>query len=134
MTRKNLNGKKKASKGDVGNVLKLDNETRLNLCRFEAEVRAARNQFTLEQMRLGEYIKSIDKDGIIAKSQATLQATALHMATMEARYNSLRQEVEEKLGIALREYSFDDETGTLHKHPVANGSAGVEMAPARAKN
>ena len=98
-------------------TLKLDNDTRLNLMHLDAEVRAARNQFTMEQMKLAQYIQSIDKDGIIARSQAALQATAQHMGVMEARYSQLRQEVEKKMGINLREYSFDDETGTLHKHP-----------------
>jgi len=127
MSKKN-NSKKNKSKtpkefiGENGE-LKLDPETRQNMCRFDAEVRAARNQFTLDQIRLAQYIQSIDKDGIIVRSQAALQATALHVQEMEGRYNAVRQEVEKKLSINLNDYSFDDETGLLHRHKAKEETA-----------
>lgn len=116
VTKKTTKTSSKKNRADSG-ILKIDSDVRLNLLHLDAEVRAARNQFTMEQMKLGQYIQSIDKDGIIMKSQAALQATAQNMQVMEARYSNLRNEVEAKLGINLREYSFDDETGVLHKHP-----------------
>jgi hypothetical protein len=115
----------------VDQVIKLDDMTRMNLCRLDAEVRAARNQFMLQQMQLAEHIRSIDKDGKLAGMQAGLHATAMHMQEMEARYNGVRQEVEQKMGILLREYSFDDETGILHKiQPTAPKSEVSSTTPA----
>lgn len=96
--------------------MKIDDMSLQKLCRLEAEVRAGRNQFTLEQLQMANYVASIDKDGVINKMQASLQSLVQQVQTAEAAYNGLRDEIGRKLGINLREYSFDDQSGLLHKH------------------
>lgn len=96
--------------------LRLDEMSLQRLCRLEAEVRAGQAQFTLESMQMAQYVASIDKDGVINKMQVGLRTLAQHVQTVEAAYNALREETGKRIGINLREYSFDDQTGVLHKH------------------
>jgi hypothetical protein len=119
MTKKINNNKhlkpkqKKAEK--VQKELQLDSDTRLNFCRLEAEVRASKNQLTMEQMKLTQLIKDLDKEGVIAKSQVAVYESAKQLHLMEAKYFELKKDIEKKLNIELKDYGFDDETGILHK-------------------
>lgn len=94
--------------------LRLTDVVRLTLCRYEAEVRAARHQLAAEQAQLREYVAVLDKDGVIAKRQAIIYTLLHQVSEMQARYDKTRQEVEKDLKINLKEYSFDDESGLLH--------------------
>ena len=96
-------------------TLQLDAVTRLTLCRYEAEVRAARHQMAAEQAQLAQYLAKIDKEGYVAQKQATIYGLIQQVSAMQARYDQAAQQVEQDLHIHLKDYSFDDESGILHK-------------------
>jgi hypothetical protein len=96
-------------------VLQLDAVTRLTLCRYEAEVRAARHQMVAEQAQLAQYLAKIDKEGYVAQKQATISTLIQQISAMQARYDQTAQQVEHDLHISLKNYSFDDESGILHE-------------------
>ena len=96
-------------------ALQLDTVTRLTLCRYEAEVRAARHQMAAEQAQLAQHLAAIDKEGYVAKKQATIYELIQQVSAMQARYDQIAQQVEHDLHISLKDYSFDDESGILHE-------------------
>jgi hypothetical protein len=103
------------NKGPLGE-LKLDDMERMRLLHLEAEVRAGRAQFSLGQVELRDFISKVDPSGTIFRRQADVIALGQKLQTQEALYNQVVQEVEAKLNIKLKEYSFDDTSGVLHKH------------------
>ena len=96
-------------------ILRLDPVTRLSLCRFEAEVRAARHQMEAQKAQMSQYLATIDKEGLVVKLQASIYAHMQQAMVMQARYDQISKQVEADLKIVLANYSFDDESGVLHE-------------------
>lgn len=110
-----------ANKGVLGE-LKLDDLTRMNLLRLDSNVKASQALLQLQQLKLRDYILKIDKDGVVFTMQADLLALGQQLQVQEADYRAASQKVEEELGIKLKDYSFDETSGTLHKHNPAEAT------------
>lgn len=115
--------KKTSKKVDPTNIshegtLKLSDILRLTLLRYEAEVRASDGEIRLHVGSLESYIKSIDPEGKITKMQSEIQALVHNRDLIKKKYQDTLKEIESELGISMSDFSFDTETGILHKNPT----------------
>jgi hypothetical protein len=96
-------------------VLALTTEERLHLRLYESEtVRWAAEGHVRGQQR-DAYLRKIDPEGKLAKMTQESRAVAEKSADAQKQYQATVKSIESRLGIVLKEYSFDDVTGALHK-------------------
>jgi Xaa-Pro aminopeptidase len=94
--------------------LKLDDLTRLRLLRAQAEINNAQTRMTLAMEALKAKLKEIDPEGVLARLQTDAAAQQKVLDRFLNEYNQIYGEIKTKLGIDLKQYGFDDETGVLH--------------------
>lgn len=96
-------------------LLALTTEERLHLRLYESEtVRWAAESHVRGQQR-DAYLRKIDPEGKLAKMSQEARAVAEKSAEAQKQYQATVKAIESRLGIVLKEYSFDDVTGALHK-------------------
>lgn len=116
--------KKSVSKVPSENVssegtLRIDDLTRLQLLRLDAEGRAAHNEMLLTQKELTDYLKGIDPAGHIFRLQGHIKALDQKKIDMKTQFEKLIKETGEKLKVDMSKISYDDESGVIHFPPVA---------------
>ena len=96
-------------------LLALTTEERLHLRLYESEtVRWAAEAHVRGQQR-DAYLRKIDPEGKLGKMAQEARAVAEKSAEAQKQYQATVKAIESRLGIVLKEYSFDDVTGALHK-------------------
>lgn len=96
-------------------VLALTTEERLHLRLYESEtVRWAAESHVRGQQR-DAYLRKIDPEGKLAKMSQETRAVADKSTEAQKQYQATVKAIESRLGIVLKEYSFDDVTGALHR-------------------
>jgi hypothetical protein len=96
-------------------LLALTTEERLHLRLYESEtVRWAAESHVRGQQR-DAYLRKIDPEGKLGKMANEARAVAQKSAEAQKQYQATVKAVEDRLGIVLKDYSFDDVTGALHK-------------------
>lgn len=96
--------------------MRLDDVSRLTLLRWDAETRAAERELVVQKAALSAYLKSIDPQGHIGRQQAGIAAVEGALQKARAEYAAALSRAEAKLGVLMRDYSYDDESGLLHKN------------------
>ena len=99
-------------------TLKIDDLSRMTLLRWEAQMQAYQSDILNRNIALNAFIKSVDPSGQISKQQQAITATQAELVRARTAYEDARGSIEKKLGIDLRDYSFDTESGVLHEIPV----------------
>ena len=108
-------GKAKLKAPEAVRVLALTTEERLHLRLYESEtVRWAAESHVRNQQR-DAYLRKIDPEGKLGKMTNESRAVAQKSAEAQKQYQATVKMVEDRLGIVLKDYSFDDVTGALHK-------------------
>jgi hypothetical protein len=95
--------------------LKLTREEILQLKLAEAEGRAATYQLALRQIQRDNYIAQIDPKGLLKKVAEEIGAISKTVSDHRVAYTQAIQAIEKRLGISMKDYSFDDTTGILAK-------------------
>lgn len=110
-----VKGKGKGKAPDPVRVLALTTEERLHLRLYESEtVRWAAESHVRNQQR-DAYLRKIDPEGKLGKMANEARAVAQKSGEAQKQYQATVKAVEDRLGIVLKDYSFDDVTGALHK-------------------
>lgn len=110
-----VKGKGKAKAPEPVRVLALTTEERLHLRLYESEtVRWAAESHVRGQQR-DAYLRKVDPEGKLGKMTNEARAVAQKSADAQKQYQATVKAVEDRLGIVLKDYSFDDVTGALHK-------------------
>lgn len=84
-----------------------------NLLRFDAEMRAATSDFGQAAEKRKELLDKIDPQGEVDKFGGIMNKSQRAFLTFQAKRDLLVKEIEAQFGISMKEYAFDDETGTL---------------------
>ena len=110
-----VKGKGKGKTPEPVRVLALTTEERLHLRLYESEtVRWAAESHVRNQQR-DAYLRKIDPEGKLGKMANEARAVAQKSGEAQKQYQATVKAVEDRLGIVLKDYSFDDVTGALHK-------------------
>jgi hypothetical protein len=110
-----VKGKGKTKAPEPVRVLALTMEERLHLRLYESEtVRWAAESHVRGQQR-DAYLRKVDPEGKLGKMTNEARAVAQKSAEAQKQYQATVKAVEDRLGIVLKDYSFDDVTGALHK-------------------
>lgn len=117
--------KLKARSAKVLTMLKLTESERLNLQRLGAEIRAGDATHKQKQAEADAFIKSIDPEGKYHRLIGDAMTAKVTVQQFVMQNNALVDAVSKRLGINLRDYSYDDETGALHEldHRAADAKA-----------
>jgi hypothetical protein len=114
-TKSAVKGNGKAKAPEPVRLLALTTEERLHLRLYESEtVRWAAESHVRNQQR-DAYLRKIDPEGKLGKMANESRAVAQKSAEAQKQYQATVKSIEDRLGIVLKEYSFDDVTGALHK-------------------
>lgn len=97
--------------------LQLSEVETLRLARAHAETRAVRAEMTLLQQERALFLAKIDPGGVLRALDTRLSAKKTEMLEAQRLERDVRQQVEERLGVNLAQYSYDDVTGMLHELP-----------------
>lgn len=95
--------------------LQLTREEILGLKLAEAEGRAATFQLALRQLQRENYLAQIDPKGLLKKVGEEIANANKAVVEHKTAYLQAMQAVEKRLGISMKEYSFDETTGVLLK-------------------
>jgi hypothetical protein len=101
-----------------GGSLKLDDLTRMNLLRLQAEQRDALSSLRLESLTLNAYLQKIDPQGTIRLLQTKLAQLQNRAEQLKVEYNTALVEIGNRLKIDMKNYSFDDVSGLLNEIPA----------------
>lgn len=96
--------------------LRLTREEILNLKLAEAEGRAATFQLNLRQLQRDHYLAQIDPKGLLKKVGDEIVNANKSITEHRTVYLQTMQAIEKRLGISMKDYSFDETTGVLAKH------------------
>jgi len=108
-------GGAKSKAAEPVRLLALTTEERLHLRLYESEtVRWAAESHVRNQQR-DAYLRKIDPEGKLSKMTNEARAVAQKSGEAQKQYQATVKAVEDRLGIVLKDYSFDDVTGALHK-------------------
>ena len=108
----------KENVGENG-ILKLDDLTRMNLLRLQAEQRDAFSSLRLENISLDAYLQKIDPKGMVRLLETKLTQAQQRIDGLKKEYAQVLLDIENKLKIDMKNYSFDDVSGILHEIPAA---------------
>lgn len=92
--------------------------TQVEMLRLEkgaAEQRAVTAEVNLLLRERMEILAKIDPQGILRAVDAEIQKRKAEMAAVRQQHTETTAAIEQRLGIRLSEYSYDDVTGTLHQ-------------------
>lgn len=81
----------------------------------EADLAQLQLSVTLAQRR--EYLRQIDPEGKLEAFDAKVKGMAAEASAKRTGYNALMKQVEERLGLLMAKYAWDDETGLLRYLP-----------------
>lgn len=104
--------------GDGGPVgrLQLTREEILTLKLAEAEGRAATFQLAYRQLQRENYIAQIDPKGLLKKTAEEIGTINDSVQQHKASYTQALQAVEKRLGVSMKDCSFDEATGIVTPH------------------
>lgn len=102
--------------GGPADRLKLTREEILSLKLAEAEGRASTFQLSLRQLQRDNYLARIDPKGILAKVGEEIADVSKAVQEHKTSYLTTMEAIEKRLGVSMKEYSFDEITGILVKH------------------
>jgi len=101
---------------DSPQFLSLDPNTVLRLRMYEAETRAATSEGRLRISQMQSLLQQIDPEGKVLALQQQIDDFLRKKAAAEKNYLATILGIESKLGIKMKDYSYDDETGRLYPH------------------
>lgn len=101
--------------GDGGPAgrLQLTREEILTLKLAEAEGRAATYQLAYRQLQRENYIAQIDPKGLLKKTAEEISGINNSVQQHKSSYMQALEAVEKRLGISMRDCSFDETTGIV---------------------
>jgi predicted dinucleotide-binding enzyme len=95
-------------------TLRLDEMTMLRLARADAEMRASSSEVLIKKGVKEGLLQKVDPQGILKKLDLDIQTLTARYHQNQMTYEKVREEVGKTLGIDMKNYSYDDETGVLH--------------------
>jgi hypothetical protein len=90
----------------------------LSLKLYEAETRAATYAATIRQMEREAYLRKIDPENKLGKLEEEFRGYAKKANDYRNLYQRTITNIETRVGISMKDYTYDDDTGMLH--PVAS--------------
>lgn len=99
-------------------LLSLKETEVLSIKLFEAETRAATYAATIRQMEREAYLRKIDPENKLGKLEEEFRNFAKKANDYRGAYQRTITNIETRVGISMKDYTYDDETGVLH--PVAS--------------
>ncbi len=115
-TKKEAKTSKKAKKpsNETPGSLRLDEITMLRLARADAEMRASSSEVLIKKGVKEGIMRKVDPQDVLKKLDLEIQALTARYHQNQAEYARIRDEAGKKLGIDMKNYSYDDTTGILH--------------------
>lgn len=87
----------------------------LKLRLFQSEQERYGRQYTLATIQRVSYLKQIDPEGRLAKIEQDMGLASGAAEAARKQYQEVIEAVEARLSVKLHDYSFDMNTGVLHK-------------------
>jgi L-lysine 2,3-aminomutase len=94
--------------------LRLDEVTLLKMEKLQALMRASESERIMTLASKRALLSKIDPNNQIDALDRKIIALAREKDAAEAEYRLIIRQVEEKFGIDIKEYAYDDKTGTLN--------------------
>lgn len=113
---------RKAAQPDAGNApatLALSESERLKVRTYLAEYRRYNAEATLRLMEKHALLRQLDPDNKLGLLDQAIRGASESAAKAQAQHNETLAEVEKRLGISIKDFSFDEETGRLWPHNAA---------------
>jgi len=107
--------KPKVSKTEEPQDLTLTNVERLSLRLFLSDMDRFSKAHNLAFVQRMGFIKQIDPDGTIARFDKELSVASQGVEEAGKQYQEVVSAVEKRLGISLKDFSFDADTGVLRR-------------------
>ena len=95
--------------------LSLTEAETLKLRLFQSEQERYGRQYTLATIHRMSYLKQIDPEGRLAKMEQEMGLASGAAEAARKQYQEVIEAVEARLNIKLTDFSFDANTGVLHK-------------------
>lgn len=108
-------------KKDEATPLVLEQHELLRLLRYDAESRALKSEILVLGAQRDALLQAIDPAGRVKKMEAETQTRRQSLGITATEYNLVIKEVEERLGIKMSNFAYDDKTGVLNT--IANASS-----------
>lgn len=113
---------KKAAQPDTGGspaTLALSETERLKIRTYLAEYRRYNAEATLRLMEKQALLRQLDPDNKLGLLDQAIRGASESAAKAQAQHNETLADVEKRLGINIKDFSFDEETGRLWPHNAA---------------
>jgi L-lysine 2,3-aminomutase len=94
--------------------LRLDEVTLLKMEKLQAIMRAAESERIMTLASKKALLSKIDPNNQIEALDRKILSLTQEKEAAEAEYRLIIRQVEEKFGIDIKEYAYDDKTGTLN--------------------
>jgi hypothetical protein len=88
----------------------------LKIRTFLAEFRRYNAEATLRVMEKQNLQRQLDPDNRLGLLDQAVRAASENAAHAQAQHNQMLKQVEERLGISIKDFSFDENTGQLWPH------------------
>lgn len=95
--------------------LSLTETETLKLRLFQSEQERYGRQYTLATIQRMSYLKQIDPEGRLAKIEQDMGLASGAAEAARKQYQEVIEAIESRLSIKLTDFSFDTDTGVLHK-------------------
>lgn len=103
----------------VPQQMALNEPERLRLRAYMAEFRRYNAEASLRLLEKQAYLRQLDPDNKLAVLDQAIRGVSESAAKAQQQYNETLAGVEKRLGISIKDFSFDDETGLLWPHNAA---------------
>lgn len=110
---------KKAPANDVPASLSLNESERLRLRTYLAEHRRFNVEASMRLLEKQALLRQLDPDSKLALLDQAIRGASESAAKAQQQHNETLAEIEKRLGISIKDFSFNDETGLLWPHNAA---------------
>lgn len=100
-------------------ALALNETERLRLRTYLAEHRRYNAEATMRLLEKQALIRQLDPDNKLGLLDQAIRSASESAAKAQAQHNETLKEIEDRLKISIKDFSFDDETGRLWPHNAA---------------
>lgn len=81
---------------------------------FEARLEMLKAKADMLLIKRELYLKEVDPNGIFHKMGDDIKKNNSAVGELKEKHEAFRKQIQERLGVNLKDYAFDDETGLLN--------------------
>lgn len=104
-------------------VLRLDELTILKLSKYQAQIRAVTSEISMQSTQRQAYVKQVDPKGLLDIYDKKILALKDEYVAAKNEYILVAEKVKATLGVDLKQYTYDEQTGVLHANTEAHAKS-----------